>query len=96
VTLNKRAACQESTPQPVRQKRSCRFRQRTGTAKALLENGIAVKEISNYMRFPELLDGRVKSLHPMVHAGVLFSVNYLISLRATSSNGSTETRTNYP
>ena len=43
-----------------------------GTAKTLLKNGIAVEEISDYTGFPELLDGRVKSIHPKVHAGVLF------------------------
>ncbi len=43
-----------------------------GTAKTLVENGIKVKEISSYTGFPELLEGRVKSLHPKVHAGVLF------------------------
>ena len=43
-----------------------------GSAKALRENGLAVEEISDYTGFPELLDGRVKSIHPKVHAGVLF------------------------
>jgi phosphoribosylaminoimidazolecarboxamide formyltransferase/IMP cyclohydrolase len=42
-----------------------------GTAKALREQGIAVKDISEYTGFPEMLDGRVKTLHPKVHGGLL-------------------------
>ena len=42
-----------------------------GTAKVLAEAGIAVTEISDYTGFPEMLDGRVKTLHPKVHAGIL-------------------------
>jgi phosphoribosylaminoimidazolecarboxamide formyltransferase/IMP cyclohydrolase len=43
-----------------------------GTAKILSENNITVCEISNYTGFPEILDGRVKTLHPKVHAGILY------------------------
>ena len=43
-----------------------------GTAKLLNENRIAVREISDYTGFPEILGGRVKSLHPKIHAGVLY------------------------
>lgn len=42
-----------------------------GTARALEEEGITVTRISDYTGFPEMLDGRVKSLHPKVHAGLL-------------------------
>ncbi len=42
-----------------------------GTAKLLAENGLKVKEISDYTGFPEMLDGRVKTLHPKVHGGIL-------------------------
>ncbi len=42
-----------------------------GTAKTLQEGGLAVTEIGDYTGFPEILDGRVKTLHPKVHAGVL-------------------------
>jgi len=42
-----------------------------GTAKALREGGIPVMEISDYTGFPEMLDGRVKTLHPKVHGGIL-------------------------
>lgn len=42
-----------------------------GTCKLLKENGIAVIEISEYTGFPEIMDGRVKTLHPKVHGGLL-------------------------
>jgi phosphoribosylaminoimidazolecarboxamide formyltransferase/IMP cyclohydrolase len=42
-----------------------------GTAKLLRENNIPVKEVSAYTGFPEMLDGRVKTLHPKIHAGLL-------------------------
>jgi phosphoribosylaminoimidazolecarboxamide formyltransferase/IMP cyclohydrolase len=42
-----------------------------GTAKLLRENNITVKEVSEYTGFPEMLDGRVKTLHPKIHAGLL-------------------------
>jgi len=40
-----------------------------GTAKTLREQGVSVKDISEYTGFPEMLDGRVKTLHPKVHGG---------------------------
>ncbi len=42
-----------------------------GTAKLLREHKISVKDVSEYTGFPEMLDGRVKTLHPRVHAGLL-------------------------
>ena len=42
-----------------------------GTAKALRAAGIAVKDVSDVTGFPEMLDGRVKTLHPAVHGGLL-------------------------
>lgn len=42
-----------------------------GTAKALREAGLAVTDVSAVTGFPEMLDGRVKTLHPMVHGGLL-------------------------
>ena len=42
-----------------------------GTAKMLRDSGIAVKDISELTGFPEMLDGRVKTLHPKVHGGIL-------------------------
>src|SRR5688572_6408432 len=43
-----------------------------GTARALREAGLAVKDISEHTGFPEMLDGRVKTLHPKVHGGLLY------------------------
>jgi phosphoribosylaminoimidazolecarboxamide formyltransferase/IMP cyclohydrolase len=42
-----------------------------GTKKALAEAGVPVKSVSELTGFPEILDGRVKTLHPMVHGGIL-------------------------
>ena len=42
-----------------------------GTAKMLREAGLTVTEIGDYTGFPEMLDGRVKTLHPKVHGGIL-------------------------
>ena len=42
-----------------------------GTAKLLQDNTIPVIEISDYTGFPEMKDGRVKTLHPKVHGGIL-------------------------
>ncbi|HEY1805082.1 MAG TPA: bifunctional phosphoribosylaminoimidazolecarboxamide formyltransferase/IMP cyclohydrolase [Terracidiphilus sp.] len=43
-----------------------------GTAKALRDAGLEVKDISELTDFPEMLDGRVKTLHPRVHGGLLY------------------------
>ena len=43
-----------------------------GTARALRDAGLAVKDISDLTGFPEMLDGRVKTLHPRVHGGLLY------------------------
>jgi phosphoribosylaminoimidazolecarboxamide formyltransferase/IMP cyclohydrolase len=42
-----------------------------GTAKLLADNGIKVTEVADYTGFPEMLDGRVKTLHPKIHGGIL-------------------------
>jgi phosphoribosylaminoimidazolecarboxamide formyltransferase/IMP cyclohydrolase len=42
-----------------------------GTYKLIQENNIAVTEVSEYTDFPEMMDGRVKTLHPKVHGGIL-------------------------
>ena len=42
-----------------------------GTARVLREGGVSVTDISEYTGFPEMLDGRVKTLHPKVHGGLL-------------------------
>ncbi len=42
-----------------------------GTAKLLQENGIAVTGVSSFTGFPEMMDGRIKTLHPRIHGGLL-------------------------
>src|SRR3989344_5917882 len=42
-----------------------------GTAKLLQKNGVNVKEISEHTKQPEMLGGRVKTLHPLIHGGIL-------------------------
>jgi phosphoribosylaminoimidazolecarboxamide formyltransferase/IMP cyclohydrolase len=42
-----------------------------GTAKLLQDNGVKVTEVADYTGFPEMLDGRVKTLHPKIHGGIL-------------------------
>ena len=42
-----------------------------GTARQLMENHIKVTEVSDYTQFPEMMDGRVKTLHPRIHGGIL-------------------------
>ncbi len=43
-----------------------------GTAKALREHGLMVSDLSAFTEFPEMLDGRVKTLHPKIHGGLLY------------------------
>lgn len=42
-----------------------------GTAKTLRDAGVPVKDVSDYTGFPEMLDGRLKTLHPKIHGGLL-------------------------
>jgi phosphoribosylaminoimidazolecarboxamide formyltransferase/IMP cyclohydrolase len=42
-----------------------------GTAKVLRQAGLAVKDVSDITEFPEMMDGRIKTLHPRVHGGLL-------------------------
>ena len=42
-----------------------------GTARALTDKGVPVTEVSDYTGFPEMMDGRVKTLHPKIHGGIL-------------------------
>ncbi|MEM8768590.1 MAG: bifunctional phosphoribosylaminoimidazolecarboxamide formyltransferase/IMP cyclohydrolase, partial [Pseudomonadota bacterium] len=42
-----------------------------GTYRALEEAGVAVREVSAHTGFPEMMDGRVKTLHPKIHGGIL-------------------------
>jgi phosphoribosylaminoimidazolecarboxamide formyltransferase / IMP cyclohydrolase len=58
-----------------------------GTAKALQEAGVPVTEIAGYTGFPEMLDGRVKTLHPKVHAGILARRDVPAHLEALREHG---------
>jgi phosphoribosylaminoimidazolecarboxamide formyltransferase / IMP cyclohydrolase len=42
-----------------------------GTAKAIRDAGLTVRDVSDYTGFPEMMDGRVKTLHPLIHGGLL-------------------------
>ena len=42
-----------------------------GTAKLLQDNGVKVIEVSDYTKFPEMMSGRLKTLHPLIHGGIL-------------------------
>lgn len=46
-----------------------------GTASRIRGTGIPVEDVANFTGFPEILDGRVKTLHPLVHGGLLFQRN---------------------
>ena len=48
----------------------------SGTYKFLKENGIRSIEVSSITNFPEILDGRVKTLHPLIHGGILYRESY--------------------
>ena len=42
-----------------------------GTAKTLKDSGIRVKDVSDYTSFPEIMDGRVKTINPLIEGGIL-------------------------
>jgi phosphoribosylaminoimidazolecarboxamide formyltransferase/IMP cyclohydrolase len=58
-----------------------------GTAKLLRDAGLAVTEVADYTGFPEMLDGRVKTLHPKVHAGILARRDVPEHVRAMQAHG---------
>jgi len=60
-----------------------------GTARALRDAGLAVKDISEHTGFPEMLDGRVKTLHPKVHGGLLYIRGNATHEAAASQHGIT-------
>lgn len=57
-----------------------------GTAKLLRDAGLAVTEIGDYTGFPEMLDGRVKTLHPKVHGGILARRDVAAHVQALASH----------
>ncbi|MFH1553057.1 MAG: bifunctional phosphoribosylaminoimidazolecarboxamide formyltransferase/IMP cyclohydrolase [Candidatus Omnitrophota bacterium] len=58
-----------------------------GTARAISSSGVPVTEISSYTGFPEMLDGRVKTLHPKIHAGLLALRDNPEHMRQLASSG---------
>lgn len=58
-----------------------------GTYRLLKENGIDVKEVSDITGFPEMLDGRVKTLHPKIHGGLLARRDVPAHMKAISDMG---------
>src|SRR6185503_15246791 len=58
-----------------------------GTAKLLTREGVSVTEVSSYTGFPEMLDGRVKTLHPKIHGGILARRDQPAHLEAIRRSG---------
>jgi phosphoribosylaminoimidazolecarboxamide formyltransferase/IMP cyclohydrolase len=58
-----------------------------GTAKLLREAGLSVREVSDFTGWPEMLGGRVKTLHPKVHGGLLFRRNHTEDQKQATEHG---------
>ncbi len=58
-----------------------------GTAKLLADNGLPVTEVADHTGFPEMLDGRVKTLHPKIHGGLLARRDLPAHMEALSDHG---------
>ena len=58
-----------------------------GTAKLLRDSGVAVRDVAEVTGFPEMLDGRVKTLHPRIHGGILARRDVLAHLEALERHG---------
>src|SRR5215472_8035146 len=58
-----------------------------GTAKALTDAGLAVEEVAAVTKFPELLDGRLKTLHPAIHGGILAKRDERAHMDAIAKHG---------
>ena len=58
-----------------------------GTAKLLADAGLAVTEVADMTGFPEMLDGRVKTLHPSVHCGLLARRDMPANMQALKDHG---------
>ncbi|MCG3175775.1 MAG: Bifunctional purine biosynthesis protein PurH [Candidatus Omnitrophica bacterium] len=58
-----------------------------GTAELLRKEGVAVREVSEVTGFPEMLDGRVKTLHPMIHGGLLARRSDPAHMRTAKQHG---------
>src|SRR5262249_47160157 len=58
-----------------------------GTARALADAGLSVQSVSDVTGFPEMMDGRVKTLHPAIHGGILARRHRPDDLAAISAQG---------
>jgi len=58
-----------------------------GTAKTIRDAGIKVTDISEYTGFPEMMDGRVKTLHPKVHGGLLARRDHQLDIQMMKTHG---------
>src|SRR5260221_5345394 len=58
-----------------------------GTAKLLRDAGVAVRDVSEFTGWPEMLGGRVKTLHPKVHGGLLFRRNHAEDKKQAAEHG---------
>ena len=58
-----------------------------GTARLLSQEGIKVEEVAEYTGYPEILEGRVKTLHPKIHGGILFKRGRREDEDSTSRHG---------
>ena len=66
-----------------------------GTRKALADAGLPVRDIAELTGFPEMMDGRVKTLHPKVHGGLL-AIRDDADHRGDDADGSDEQREHHP
>src|SRR5688572_26132204 len=58
-----------------------------GTARTLSEAGLSVTSVSSVTGFPEMMDGRVKTLHPKIHGGILARRDHPEDLEAATAQG---------
>src|SRR5579864_8265170 len=58
-----------------------------GTARMIRENGVAVRDVSEVTGFPEMLDGRVKTMHPKIAGGILAIRGNAEHMRAVAEHG---------
>jgi len=58
-----------------------------GTGRALAEGGVSVRQVSDYTGFPEMMNGRVKTLHPKIHGGLLAMRDNEEHMKEAKANG---------
>ena len=67
-----------------------------GTARLLAETGLPVREVADVTHFPEMLDGRVKTLHPAIHGGLLARRDVPAHMQALAAQGIERPRRHQP